>query len=321
MTKERDLQFDIVRVLATFWIVGVWHVLDSWNSPDLEVIKSNIGFITTYMLGTFMFMSGYFLSKYTFCTKQEVTNFYKKRLTRFFPLFLISALLMCRLGISPGLGRLIYTLLGLGSYVGCPPTTIWFISLLFSFYMLTPIVSNGLSKIRDSIIFKSIIVIFFSFVFIILLSLINPNYDQRINYTLPFYWLGLIYGKTPIVRNVTSKWYVLIIFLILCTIMKIIGVVGEKCYYVDSAIGIVAFISLCYWLKFLPINKIIKFLSYVSMCMYLFHRPIYHLVLKFILKEDKASAVEIYCILLPIVIVLSYGIQYTYDKSIKKIGL
>lgn len=77
MQKDRDLQFDIVRVLATLWIVGGWHVLDYIASFQLLSMKGDLGYITTCMLATFMFMSGYFLSKYKFETKAEVSLFYK----------------------------------------------------------------------------------------------------------------------------------------------------------------------------------------------------------------------------------------------------
>lgn len=318
---QRDLQFDIVRVLATLWIVAAWHALDYLKLSNIIEIQSNIGFITTYVLATFMFMSGYFLSKYTFSSGKEILLFYKKRLTRFFPLFFFSALLLYRLGYNSDGTCFVFTLTGLASYVGCPPMTIWFISLLFSFYMLTPLVSKGLAEFKDNVIFKLVIVTTSSIMFVYLLSLISPNYDQRISYTLPFYWIGLVVGNSSLIKLVTSKWYTLLISSIVLITFRFFGIFGEGYLHIDVIIGIIVFLSACYWIKFLPVSKIIQVLSYASMCMYLFHRPIYHLVLKYIIHDVKIVPYLFFLILFPIVVVLSYAIQFGYDKFIKKIGL
>ena len=45
MQKDRDLQFDIVRVLATLWIVGVWHVLDYLGLPNVQEVRSEYDLI------------------------------------------------------------------------------------------------------------------------------------------------------------------------------------------------------------------------------------------------------------------------------------
>lgn len=317
--NNRDLQFDIVRVLATLWIVGVWHMMSFVDTPYMQSISGDLGYVTTCMLASFMFMSGYFLSKYNFETKAEVVAFYRKRLTRFFPLFVISALLLFRLGFNPEPIQLLFTITGISSYFGHQSITIWFLSMLFSFYMATPAIVWGLEKIKYGIIVKSVVVVVFSIVFIYALSCTSLDYDIRISYTMPFYGLGLLFGKETIIKDLSSKWYVLLFSVLLLTLFHTFYIVGERFLHIDTVTAIICLLCVCYWLKYLPIDRLISVLSYASMAMYLFHRPIIHLGIKYILHDDKANLTEFYFIMMPMVVVVSYAIQYSYDFCINTI--
>lgn len=319
MHKKRDLQFDIVRVLATLWIVGVWHMLDYVDAPRLLEMKKDLGYVTTCMLATFMFMSGYFLSKYTFGTKEEITIFYKKRLTRFFPLFFLSALVLYRIGFNPGRLQLLFTLTGLSSYIGHQSGTIWFLSMLFSFYMITPFVVRGVERIQYGAWMKSIIVVLFCIVFIYALSCTPLNYDKRLSYTMPFYGLGLILGREPFIKTISSKWYILLLSALLLTLLHAFNISGVRYLHIDTVVAIILFFCICYWLQNLPIGGIISFLSYASMAMYLFHRPVYILFLKYVNHNAKATIPEVLFFILPLTIVISYTIQYSYDFCLEKI--
>ena len=317
---KRDLQFDIVRVIATLWIIGVWHMLDFADAPRMWEIKGELGYVTTCMLAVFMFISGYFLSKYTFDTKEEILYFYKKRMTRFFPLFVISALLLYRLGFNPRPMQLVFTLTGLSSYIGNQSGTIWFISMLFSFYMLTPFVTKALQKL-NKVYIKTLAVILFSVIFIYTLSCTSLDYDNRLTYTMPFYGLGLIYGREQIVKTLSGKWYVFLISLVLLFVLFHFGFVGKKFMHIETVTAIIILLCVCHWLKYLPIGRVVNVLSYASMAMYLFHEQIFHLTNKFILHCYKCEILEFYLILMPLMIVLSYLIQYIYDYCIKKMYL
>ena len=316
MTKERDIQFDIVRVLATLWIVGGWHALDYIQSPHVPELKPHLGFITTYVLATFMFMSGYFLSKYTFESRNNVIQFYKKRFIRFFPLFALSAITLFLMGGNPGKLQLLLTLTGLSSYLGHQPYTVWFISMLFSFYMITPFVSRGLQRIGNSTSLQVIAVIVCSACFIFLLSLTPLQYDVRLSYTMPFYGLGLVLGKTKIIKKITSKWYVFLTSFTLCFFFYRMGIRGDRYLQIDTVMGVILLLSVSYWFKYILWNKAIGVISFASMCMYLFHRQVYLILLHFVWHDDKTTWVFLYGVMLPVVIVVSYFIQKIYDKCV-----
>lgn len=317
---QRDLQFDIVRVLATFWIVGVWHLVDDLANREIYALGHQYGYITTYSLATFMFISGYFLSKYKFCDKEEIYTFYKKRFIRFFPLFVLSAYTLMLKGMNPGYTKMILTITGLSSYIGYQPYTVWFISMLFSFYMVTPFISNGLNKIGDNKINKLLVVVVVSILFIFLLSCTSLDYDSRLSYTMPFYAFGLVLGRDVTFKKMTTKWYTLAISLIVCILCRIFGICNDKFLQIDVVFGILALLSVSYWLQFLCIGRFIKFLSYISMCMYLFHRQVFYVVKDLIFQQDKVSVYQAYLIMLPCSIIVAYIIQKGYDILIKKIS-
>lgn len=84
---HRVLEFDFARSLCVLWIVGFWH-LYKWLS--IEYYLSGVALeisarITMIVLGTFTFISGWFLQKYTFscfhdvlffCTKTHISFLY-----------------------------------------------------------------------------------------------------------------------------------------------------------------------------------------------------------------------------------------------------
>lgn len=141
----RNIQFDIARFLCVIWIVGFWHLVEYMNSDITTCcINSVTRNITNGVLGTFMFISGFFLSKYSFRNKTDVLNFFKKRLNRFYLLFFISAVLMYTFGLIPSVGLLFTTIFGLSPFILPQPPTLWFFCMLIGFYAITPLICKCL---------------------------------------------------------------------------------------------------------------------------------------------------------------------------------
>lgn len=83
----RLVQLDLAKVIAFIWIVFFWHLVNYLPYDytfKLIVYNDYSHCITRTMLSLFVFLSGLFLSKYTFSGKADVYGFYKKRLIRFF---------------------------------------------------------------------------------------------------------------------------------------------------------------------------------------------------------------------------------------------
>ena len=90
-TQHRIIEFDFIRGLCMLYIVGVWH-LNNYLGADMQFKGDVFVYIKNAVLATFTFISGYMLRKYKFSSWHDVLVFYKKRVLRFYPLFLLSAL-------------------------------------------------------------------------------------------------------------------------------------------------------------------------------------------------------------------------------------
>lgn len=314
--KERDLQFDIVRVLATLWIVACWHVKELLNMTPEQ--KHMLDFITISSLATFMFMSGYFLSKYSFSTGKEVKSFYKKRFIRFYPLFALSAIAMFLMGDNPGKLQLVLTLTGLSTYLGNQPWTLWFISMLFSFYMLTPLISRILKRLEINVIAKILLIFIATAVIVWLFSLTPLDFDEKFAYAFPAYCSGLILGTETIIKRITSNIYVFIFTGIVLALLQAYDIHDIHYYHIDTFLGVIVLLCIAYWMRYLPIRRIIMVLSYSSMSLYLFHRPIYGILVKYC-PFESVTPYFIYLVMVPTAIVVSYIIQYSYDFCVNKI--
>ena len=92
MGNNRLIEFDFCRSICVLWIVGFWH-LQYYLAPEFQLEGNTweiCRVLTNGVLATFTFLSGFFLKKYTFSNINDVYDFYKKRLVRFYPLYAIS---------------------------------------------------------------------------------------------------------------------------------------------------------------------------------------------------------------------------------------
>lgn len=132
---------DLIRVLCIIWIVVFWHGND-YMPIEYQFNESRVclDYITTMVLGVFSLLSGLLLSKYRFNSFSEIMNFYKKRFSRFFVLFFIAVMLFYLLGFYT-LKTSLKCILGVSVYIGQKPYTLWYMSMLMTFYILSPLVN------------------------------------------------------------------------------------------------------------------------------------------------------------------------------------
>ena len=136
--------------------------------------------VVTIVLACFTFISGYFLRKYNFNTLTDVKSFYVKRIKRFYVLFFISALLLFIMRWMD-LKCFITTVLGIGTFSLPSCRTLWYMSMLMLFYLLSPFFKQ-----------KSIGKICSLGLFLILGVLFKIGaVDIRVLMYMPFYLLGI----------------------------------------------------------------------------------------------------------------------------------
>ena len=144
----KRLQYiDIVRILAMLSIVG-WHHLIQYTGKGYIERYTFDGETTIIimMLGLFMFISGYLLGHKSLSTKEEVRAFYAGRFKRFYILYALSAVSLFAFGFIGDVKVLVTTLTMTSTFILPQPNTLWFLSMLACFYMVSPLI-----RLRDGL--------------------------------------------------------------------------------------------------------------------------------------------------------------------------
>lgn len=315
MKRERILGFDVARSISIIWIIAFYHVFPSANIPLNFSIKT----ITYSSLGIFTFLSAFLLtSRYRFDQKKEILQFYKKRLLRFYPLFLISSVILWIIDYN-SLESTIKGILGISPFWKPHPTTMWYCAMLVSLYLITPFWANGGLK-------KQILKFFLTMSLITCLDIIFHKIVPRTYCYYPVFFSGILlaqYYYDKIIEIINNKYFSF------CTSLLYFSLVVIQYFYINkillifaSFIGIFALLSIYMWIsdvvkKDLRCRKIFSILSYSSMCMYLFHREIQYILLKLIRPTEKITMfLYLGVIGLFLTVVIAFYIQKSYDNSL-----
>ena len=277
-------------------------------------------YITICVLSTFTLLSGYFLKKYDISTISDVMHFYRRRLQRFWIPFFLSAVTLHVASLAihhPWFishWHFLATVMGFSIFTPPSPGTIWYISMLMTFYMITPLILY-IKPIRWKIVVSIILVITMD----VLVSEFDLNI--RVTYYLPVYLSSLFIPSLWIqkIKNIRFIFFLLLLILLFFSIYAI--QIRWIAIVTSVIIGPICLISLSQNLaKYSVVCKLSSIVSYSSMNMYLFHRHIYMtLVLFFSLcgigsfHEMKTSFWLLFLIALPTIIIFSFYLQKIYD--------
>ncbi len=318
---NRILYWDVCRALCAFWIVGVWHLL---NYTSVSIRNAATLAVTDGILGTFIFISGYFMGSHKISTRSDVFQFIKNRLIRFFPLFVISCSLfyfapsIMNGYVISSFKQYILTLTGLSCIITPAPSTLWFMSMLFLFYILTPwiLLSRGGGRLATSV------VIYFIMICLDLLI----GIDSRVLLWFPMYILGIFVRDFTAHQSQQQNHPIVGIACLLLFIgivvstgeMQISGLMSEWAEilteFSHSFCFVIIMVEVCKVLsQYKILQKILLPVSCCSMTAYLFHREIYGLLYKIFGKFNVFEAV----FSVGLVFALSYIIQRGYDYLAK----
>ena len=321
---ERDIRFDIARALSMCYIIAVLH-LSQYLGQEYYIYETFIGRLVTFScLGLFTFMSGYLIGKkYDFTLSngnkqiKNILSFYKKRFIRIYPLFIVATILLYVIGFN-GLKPSVYGMVGIAPFVTDAPKTLWYVSMLIIFYLLTPVIN------RNSIKWKTMI----SSILIVVFCLMKLFFyvDIRFIFNLFFYCFGLIISTTRWCyisqdEHSSIKLHVAI-FLAYIVLLLLAN------YYLPNSIVLLSVASLgvlslfsfsCLLAKIKSqyFVKVIGFVSYASMACYMFHRFYYWCGLAVFAPETIAIK-TIYLVFVFVVgLAISYFVQKGYDNIVR----
>lgn len=319
---SRDLRFDVARCLCMFWVIGVRH-LSQYLGGDYNIFCDKIyGSNLTYAtLGVFSLVSGFFIGqKYIIDSWFDAWTFYKKRLIRFYPLFVISSLLLVLIGFNTIRGTL-YALIGITSFTPYRVATIWYMSMLLCFYVVTPLVSRKKQGLMSGG------GMFFSLLAVLLYYLIH-GMDARFPYNMALYYGGIIcaWYKNLFLRFLQNVWMQIIGIISFVMLICLSEIFQSKLISAVSwPLGVWAILSvsviIANALKSEKTKRLLSIGAYATLVYYLFHRLFYYFATHWIGIQGLPMFIYLFLCIFPLGWIASYWIQKIYDAIVNKYQL
>lgn len=284
---KRLLFLDAFKAFAILLVIFV-HMQNFLTAP-ITAYYSFFEIVKFIALACFTFASGYAIyeNNKTLRDGKEIKNFYKKRIVRIYPLYLIALFTFFLCFQVYGLFHPIYysvpqwivnilclQVLLAPAFIE-PIFSLWFIGLIVMLYAMYPLFSDRLGSLRKKLVLA---VSIFAILAIIHLAL------NIIDYRFFLYFFFFIAGIAAADRN----YHFLFIERVLETHKK-------------------------------RIVPAIVALSYASYCVYLFHLPIFVTTNQFVSTLDIPGYVHngiILFLVIPIMFCLCYFIQRLYDAFV-----
>lgn len=316
---KRNIGLDLLRACCILYIVGFWHLLNYTKAVPHYMNFTTLR-TTNIVLGIFVLLSGYFLGQpKNKIDRGNIYAFYKKRVVRIYPLYSVALLLFVYFGladIKTGLkGAFLLSMFAMPA-----PPTLWFITMLMVFYLLGPLTISYCRKEKPTL--KVILYLTTLLTGLLAYAYLTQVMDVRIIIYLPCFVTGVYLANNPSGLNK----YLLFILFTLSILITTVKINHAPTYWLLKTPMILCGAYICFQISqkvnisSTIFSRIIKFLSYSSFCMFLFHRPIY-----ITFKELYFPATHLYQltylvgICLPSIIILSYVIQKTYDFADNKL--
>lgn len=306
--KNRVAFWDAARAICMLYIVGFWHMQEYTSYGFYSVVTHAL---TRGVLATFVFISAYWAGQKKVDNISAVITYCKNRLLRIYPLFFLSCTTLYLIHIFWQKDyivshlQFIRTLLGVSFIISPAPSTVWFINMIFIFDIISLWVNY----------FKSIRVKFILCIVIVLCVFVLKNFvsiiDERILIYCPIYCIGLL---VSCVRQISEE---VNYCKLSAAIILGVGLVwfSEKNLIIDILVAITFIVMILEIGKILSKNKLInRFLSvisYSSMCAYLFHRQVFYAVYR---KSGPFSVGFALLVMLPLILIIAFGLQSIYDK-------
>jgi len=187
LLKNRNIGIDFLRGLSMLYIVGFWHMFNYTKAfPEYNNFLTRR--FTLIILGTFVFISGYFIGiKDITINKHNIVQFYKKRLLRIYPLYLIAIGLFTVFDLSDLITSIKAGLL-ISMLIKPSPLTLWFITMLMLFYVISPLLIHASKTIKPG----SLMIYYLIFLMLLMsYSYFTKMLDLRLVVYFPSFALGV----------------------------------------------------------------------------------------------------------------------------------
>lgn len=323
MSKIRAIRkshIDLLRGFAMLYIIAFWHlddyIADQWNYPATEML-------TYAILNIFIFISSFMLTERygQLNSYSSLFSFLKRRILRIYPLYLFTLLAYLKF-FSLSKSQFVTSMLLVNMFSDNSVMTLWFIGMIFIYYFLLALILFRFSWLR----FFMLSAAFLFFTALLFVSI--GQIDKRLILYFPAFLLGIASAKVDKVNKFLNKDIFSYSYFIL-PICAVIMYLLYNYYSLHSFSKIFLYtgglflIAPLYNLSFRFFSKIdssiVHFLSFISFCMYLSHRLVYALLFTAYRPEsDILATLYLIFIGVPSVMILSYFLQFYYNKLIEK---
>jgi len=320
MTKAtRSIAIDLIKGSSVLYILGFWHLLNYTNAfpaYDNEFTRR----LTVIILVLFVFVSGFLIgNKQLKAEEFDLAGYYRSRLIRIYPPYIIAIACFYFFGISDG--QTLLKAVGLVSMFTAPaPPTLWFITMIVFFYVISPaLVRFGPNPLRLVMVCAAVEAVF------LLLDILATPIDMRISIYFPAFVVGMHFSRQiggAAVAMAGAKTAALV--------LALIGSLGLSLHYpnfpersylsIPLAITGPLLIYLCArrWERLITWRRPVAILSYASYFMFLFHRPTYEALRAIYFPASFAMQLfYLLVICLPLVLATSWLLQKTYDSVVR----
>jgi peptidoglycan/LPS O-acetylase OafA/YrhL len=313
--RGRDVSIDLLRAACILYIVGYWHLV-----PYTEAFPGYANSITEGIkdtaLGTFVFCSGVLLAGRPIALMRvSLVAFYQRRVLRIYPLYAIALLLFGAVGLADR-DVILNAMLLLSMFKPPAPYTLWFVSMIMTFYLVTPFLVR-LADYPRLYLLASLVIILCA---VIIHQETHPL-DTRLIQYLPCFLVSIAYKRVVRLEQlIRSRAAVLLALFIpafyLYQLQYGAGSVAALGRIPAVLIGTLLLFHAAALLAGRCNARAVVWVSYASFCTYLFHRVIFQMSIDlYYPAEGYARLVYLLGVVLPATVVISYYAQLAYDRG------
>jgi peptidoglycan/LPS O-acetylase OafA/YrhL len=310
---------DLLRGAAILYITCFWHLDD--YTPALHFNNPVTQLLTICVLGLFVFLSGMLLSgRYRIRHPKDVWSFYRRRLRRIYPMYVLAALGFLLAGITT-LQTALKGLIFLNILTGSSPGTLWFMEMICLFYLVAPLLLYSYKPGR-----ALVLGLILSAAVLLISRVTDGTVDLRLAQYLPLFVAGICTGEhVDRGRLLKSKVSLACSLLALPPLYWMsLHVVGEVAAVGVNQLSMLLALPLFFvcadWLARILPSRPISVISYCSFGAYLTHRLLYKAAVAIYQPESWwTSLAYLLCLWGPVIYAFSWGFQWVADRATPRV--
>ena len=314
--NERNSAIDFLRAFCVLYIVGYWHLI-----PYSTAFPGYANYFTEglkeIVLGAFTLSSGFLLAQRDVgLNPREIFSFYRRRLVRIYPLYLLAVGLFGAAGIA-SLEQVSEAALLISMFTPPALPTLWFITMIMFFYLVAPFLIYASGNVQGCLLLGAGVLLAFALYHVA----INPI-DVRIIMYFPAFLFGILLHRQPATQAFMTRWcWVPIALLAPALALSVAG--NERS--VTGALLKVPLVLAGSGVFLVCANRLasgvhalaVYLLSYASFCTYLFHRIIFkYSIVVYFPADGFYQLIYLLAFSLPATIMVAYVAQKAYDHSV-----